>query len=138
MTSEFAIAVHALVYLNHKAKLLTSEELAENICTNPVRVRKILAKLKKSELINTKEGIDGGYSFVLDANKVTLRQISQAVNARFVDTAWRSGDMSMDCLIASGMANIMDGIYDDLNEQCNDHLNKITINDIDKIIFKKE
>ncbi|MFR5902988.1 MAG: transcriptional regulator, partial [Neglectibacter timonensis] len=35
MTSEFTIAVHALVYLNHKAQLLSSEALAKNICTNP-------------------------------------------------------------------------------------------------------
>ena len=31
MTSEFAIAVHALVYLNHKQETLASEELAKNI-----------------------------------------------------------------------------------------------------------
>lgn len=35
MTSDYCVAVHALVYLNHKAKVLSSEELAENICTNP-------------------------------------------------------------------------------------------------------
>ena len=29
MTSEFTIAVHALVYLNHKAQLLSSEALAK-------------------------------------------------------------------------------------------------------------
>ena len=37
MTSDYCVAVHALVYLNHKAKVLSSEELAENICTNPAR-----------------------------------------------------------------------------------------------------
>ena len=47
MTSDYCVAVHALVYLNHKAKVLSSEELAENICTNPARVRKVMAKLKK-------------------------------------------------------------------------------------------
>ena len=46
MTSEFAIAVHALVYLNHKGETVSSEALAENICTNPARVRKVMAKLK--------------------------------------------------------------------------------------------
>lgn len=48
MTSEFAIAVHALVYLNHKGETVSSEALAENICTNPARVRKVMAKLKKA------------------------------------------------------------------------------------------
>ena len=29
MTSDYCVAVHALGYLNHKAKVLSSEELAE-------------------------------------------------------------------------------------------------------------
>ena len=35
MDSSFNVAVHALVYLHHKDCLLSSEALAENICTNP-------------------------------------------------------------------------------------------------------
>ena len=48
MTSEFSIAVHALVFLNHKGTVYSSEGLAENICTNAARIRKIMVKLKKS------------------------------------------------------------------------------------------
>ena len=61
MTSEFSIAAHALVYLYHKDTTLSSEQLAENICTNPARVRKVMAQLKRAGLVATKEGIDGGY-----------------------------------------------------------------------------
>ena len=60
MTSEFAIGVHALVYLNHKNETLSSELLAENICTNPARIRKVMAKLKTGGLIVTQEGLKGG------------------------------------------------------------------------------
>ena len=42
--------------------------LAENICTNPSRVRRVLAKLKKAGLVQTKEGRqDGGYGTAVDA-----------------------------------------------------------------------
>lgn len=40
MTSEFNVAVHALVYLSHRGGTLSSEELAQNICTNAARVPK--------------------------------------------------------------------------------------------------
>ena len=56
MNSDFCVAVHGMVYLNHKNCQLSSEELAENICTNPARVRKVMAKLKKKNLVQTKEG----------------------------------------------------------------------------------
>ena len=45
MPSEFIIAVHAMAYLRKHPRLISSEELAENICVNPVRVRKVMAKL---------------------------------------------------------------------------------------------
>ena len=135
MTSEFAIAVHALVYLRHKDTVVSSEELAENICTNPARVRKVMAKLKKAGFVKTKEGSEGGYLFDQDADRVTLDQIAQALEIRFVDTAWKSGDTDMKCLVASGMAGLMDEIFDDLNEQCRKRLKEITISTLDHRIF---
>ena len=135
MTSDYCVAVHALVYLNHKAKVLSSEELAENICTNPARVRKVMAKLKKAGFVKTMEGSEGGYLFDQDADRVTLDQIAQALEIRFVDTAWKSGDTDMKCLVASGMAGLMDEIFDDLNEQCRKRLKEITIGTLDHRIF---
>ena len=135
MTSDYCVAVHALVYLNHKAKVLSSEELAENICTNPARVRKVMAKLKKAGFVKTKEGSEGGYLFNQDPQKVTLDQVAQALEIRFVDTAWKSGDTDMKCLVASGMAALMDEVFDDLNEQCRKRLKEITIGTLDQRIF---
>lgn len=91
MTSEFGIAVHALVYLNHKARTLSSEELAENICTNPARVRKIMALLKRAGLIETKEGAEGGYLFCRKAEEVTLSEVGKALGTAFVSVSWKAG-----------------------------------------------
>lgn len=135
MTGEFAMAVHALVYLDHKQTTLSSEELAENICTNPARVRKVMALLKKDGLVSTREGGAGGYAFLLDPAAVTLKRVADAVSARFVSAAWRSGDTDMECLVASGMADIMDGVYGELDALCRARLNHMTIQDIEQIIF---
>ena len=43
MNSAFCVAVHALICLNRRQEQLSSEELARSICTNPARVRKIMA-----------------------------------------------------------------------------------------------
>ena len=61
MNSDFIVAVHALVYLNHKADIVSSEALAKNICTNAARVRKVMAPLKRAGLVTTREGNVGGY-----------------------------------------------------------------------------
>lgn len=135
MTSEFAIAVHALVFLNHKAATLSSEALAENVCTNPARIRKVMAKLKAAGLVKTREGAEGGYRFALDPAAVTLRQVDEAVGGKLVSAAWRSGNRELDCLIASGMADIMEGIYAELDALCRQRLEQITLADIDRQIF---
>lgn len=136
MTGEFSLAVHALVFLNHKKCTLSSDALAENICTNPSRVRKIMACLKQHGLVETHEGRqNGGYQFVLNADELTLAEVARAVDACFVSSTWRPGSSEMECLVASGMGNIMDGIYNELDALCFERLSHITIADIDKKIF---
>ena len=135
MTGDFGVGVHALVYLNHKNCYLSSEQLAENICTNPARVRKIMALLRQAGLVETKEGGGGGYFFALQPQHVTLRQVAEAVNCCFASVSKTSGSIDMECQIASGMGSIMEEIYHNLNEECYKQLEHITIKDIDTRIF---
>lgn len=135
MTSEFAVAVHALVYLNHRKETLASDTLAENVCTNPARIRKVMAKLKKKNLIATKEGQSGGYHMCMDAGDINLAMVYDALEAEAVSTSWKPGDTDMNCMIASGMAAIMDGIYGEMNELCRKHLEGISIKTIEEKIF---
>lgn len=135
MTSEFTVAVHALVFLNHRQDIQSSESVAKNVCTNPARIRKVLSRLKKAGLVDTKEGIDGGYHFSGDPASVTLRMVADALEVSFVSASWKTGDPHMNCLIASGMERVMSGIYQELDEGCRDRLGRITIADIDRQLF---
>ena len=136
MDSSFNLAVHALVCLSHSGRSLSSEALAENICTNPTRVRRVMAGLKKAAFVETREGSDGGYRLCADPAGLTLRQVAEAVNARFVDCAWRSGDSDRECAICSGMAGVMDALYRQMNEECAAYLSHITITDIETQLFE--
>ena len=138
MDSSFNLAVHALVCLSHSGHSLSSEALAENICTNPTRVRRVMAGLKKAEVVETREGLDGGYRLCVDPASLSLRQVAEAVNARFVDCAWRSGDINRECAICAGMAGVMDALYREMNEVCADYLSHITILNIETQLFEAE
>ena len=135
MNSEFCIAVHALVFLSRRACVLSSAELAENICTNPARVRKIMVKLKKAGLVSTREGIDGGYHLEARPKDISLYKICEALDFKFISSSWKSGDTSMDCLISSGMGDVFDNIYADLDSLCKERLKHISIDNIDNEIF---
>lgn len=135
MNSDFNVAVHALVYLDHKNTQLSSEELSENICTNPTRVRKVLGKLKQAGLVRTREGINGGYLLAKPAKEISLRDIREITDTTFVKAGWRSGDPDMECLVASGIADVMDGIYAELDQLCATRLSTVSILDIEQRIF---
>ena len=130
MTSEFTIAVHALVFLNHKGTVFSSEGLAANVCTNAARIRKVMAKLKKADLVKTKEGV-----VHRDSRDVNLSMVAEALDTPFVAASWKSGNPHMACLISSGMAGIMDELYGELNQCCQAYLEKVTIADLDSRIF---
>ena len=138
LDGSFNLAVHALVCLSHSGRSLSSETLAENICTNPARVRRVMAGLKKANFVETREGLDGGYRLTADPMSLTLRQVAEAVGARFVDCAWRSGDIDRSCAICSGMAGVMDALYRQMNEQCAAYLSRITITDIETRLFTQK
>ena len=138
MTAEFPLAVHGLVYLFHKQCVTSSAELAENICTNPARVRKVMSKLHKAGLIQSLQGQGSGYCALPGSEALTLDTVLDALEETPVPMSWRSGDMDRDCLVSSGMGGIMDGIYAALNEGCRKQLSAITIGSINDLIFKKE
>lgn len=136
MNSDFVLAVHALVYLNHKKTELSSGALAENICTNPVRVRRVMSKLHKAALVETGGG-RSGYSFTLKPEDVDLNMVARALDATFVSTDWHSGDEHMECRVASGMAGIADELYEHMDGLCKEYLDTVHISDIDHKLFGK-
>lgn len=135
MTSEFSLAIHALVVLSLRGGTVSSELLAKSICTNPARVRRVLAKLKKAGLVETKEGVDGGYQLIVPPEQVSLAQVARGLDAQFVRTTWRSGEQDMDCLVASGMASVLDNLYAHLNALCYAGVEKLTVADIERQII---
>jgi len=137
LNGEFSVAVHALVILDRRSGVVTSDELAGNICTNPARVRKVMARLVRAGLAESSEGRGSGYA-APGAGAVTLLQVLDAVGARAVDVAWRTGDMDRDCLISSGMGGAMDALCEELNALCRERLSGITIERVgDRLLREK-
>lgn len=138
MTAQFPTAVHALVYLLHKGTLVSSTELADNICTNAARVRKIMAQLHHAGLVNATEGRSSGYTIIPQGALITLTDVAHALEEVPVSVSWRSGDIDRNCQVSSGMAAEMDQVYDTLNVLCFTGMKQITIGTICDHIFQKK
>ena len=134
MTGEFNLAVHALVFLHRMQQTVCSDTLARSTCTNPARVRKVMSRLKAAGLIGAKEGPEGGYYLVRKAQDITLDMLLDALHIRLVTPTWHSAEADLQCVIASGMAGVMDDLLDMLNNSCRERLGRISILEVDSKI----
>lgn len=130
MTSDFSIAVHALVYLGKNQDLISSDELAKHICTHPVRVRRVMIKLREAGLIKAKAGVDGGYRLDKEADDITLCEIAKSVSNDYIHVTWHNGEDGREAIKDSKVEQAIDSIFVDLNEACDNLLKDKTIEDI--------
>ncbi|XEC95287.1 Rrf2 family transcriptional regulator [Paenibacillus tarimensis] len=131
MNSEFTIAVHSLVYLAYlPERMASSEQLADNIQTNPARIRKVMGFLRRSGFVETREGTRGGYRLTIDPKSVTLGEIYRVMAQGTLTPSWCSGNPEMECLIGSNMQEVMNGIFCSAEKQLEAYFSQITISDV--------
>ena len=68
---------------------------------------------------------------------MTLGDIGEALDVRFADFTWRSGDREKPCLIASGMPDFMDSLYEELNRRCKAYLDTVSIDDVERRLINR-
>ncbi|WP_276353435.1 RrF2 family transcriptional regulator [Cohnella caldifontis] len=128
MNSDFVIAVHSLVLLAHLPEgMATSDEIAENVCTNPVRVRKVMSCLRKNGFLDTREGSGGGYKLCRAPEEITLADVYRSLAAGSLAPNWCSGDPKKDCVVSSNMAEVMAGVFCEADRQLEAYFERITI-----------
>ena len=119
MTSlKFGIAVRDGISVPHKGDMVSSEVLAENICTNPARVRKVMAQLKRAGWWKRTGRRCGGLPLCgLSGYRDPVRHCAGGrCCVRFGIVAQRRWNKP--CLWASGMGALMDEVYTGLDALC--------------------
>ncbi|MEJ8305630.1 Rrf2 family transcriptional regulator [Saccharibacillus sacchari] len=140
MNSEFPTAVHLLVYLAHSLyKTANSEELAENIGTNPARVRKAMGCLREKGWVGTREGVGGGYFLKVEPAAIRLADVYRAACCGGLRPKKGTGSTSSDCKISSGISGAMDHYFDEAERRYLDYFDGVTVQDVlNRIVSDKE
>lgn len=128
VNSDFTIAVHSLVYLAYLPDhMASSESIAENVCTNSARIRKMMSSLRKKGFVKTKEGVGGGYILDCNPEEVSLADIYIAVSHGTLKPKWCTGDPEKKCVISSNTQVVMDQIFDEAELYFEKYLEDITL-----------
>lgn len=75
----FHVALRTLVLLASSECMLKSHYIAEQLGEDPTFVRKILAKLAKSEYVKSHGGRYGGYSINSSPDEITIKDVYRAL-----------------------------------------------------------
>lgn len=77
--------VSFVTYVDRGNKLVTSDEIAGLLGTNPVVIRRLLKQLGNAELVTSTRGKTGGYQLAKAATTISLLDIFLAVEGDRVD-----------------------------------------------------
>ena len=130
MDTKFSVAVHVLIMISESPAPINSEQMAESVGTNSSYIRKVLALLKKAEIVDGRRGISG-YSMTAAPEQLTLLQVYQAVTEEqklhLLDIHQNPDDR---CIVGRHIKPVLTGMFEDIEEDFAHSLAGKTLADI--------
>ena len=132
MNSELAIALHIVGFLTARnGEPLTSDVLAKTYGTSPVVVRRVLAKLNRADLVESRRGFNGGSVLTRKPATINLRQVFEAISDNQELLRRHPGTESG---VAKVLAEYINHIYDEAEEALMKKLEMVTVKQMDAAV----
>ncbi len=96
--TEYALMSARYMALNENGKYVTAREIASSYNLSYELVAKVLQSMAKNKLIQSYQGINGGYSLSKSAEQITLADIIKAIEPSYeITECLRNGFNSNSC-----------------------------------------
>ncbi|HEX4715696.1 MAG TPA: Rrf2 family transcriptional regulator [Ktedonobacteraceae bacterium] len=109
----FPMAVQALVAIAGTEGHCSSAAMAQDLNAHAVFVRRVLAQLARANIVQAREGRDGGYRLAHSADQITLAEVYQAVKV---------ADAAEDTACSVGVNARVRGVLDEIEAEAEQHL----------------
>ncbi len=107
----FAFAVHVLSALAlHPEAMMTSDELAHSVNTNPVVIRRLLCELSAASLVETQRGPHGGARLARPAAEISLAQIYRGAVGEIQAFGEHPNEPAQCCPIGRGIKRALETV----------------------------
>ena len=126
--SEYALVMLAELVDRGKGKRLNLSEMAEMGLPRAFMAQ-VAKELVEEDILSSKEGRDGGYSLVYDAEEVNLKEVLEMVEGE-------TGPVG--CVVKGGVCPMADGcghqgVMEELNEKIERVLEEYTLADLSRL-----
>lgn len=128
-SSWFAVAVHAMALLSQSSEGYSSAYIAASVNTNPAFLRRVLAVLGRANLVEAREGRDGGYRLTRPAGQISLAEVYR-VTSRDDTLLERPSDTNPLCPIGSGIPAAFSEVVDAVEQSVERELGRYSVADL--------
>ncbi|MFT3795624.1 Rrf2 family transcriptional regulator [Flavobacterium sp.] len=127
ISGKFAITLHILTLLSkHPDEYLSSEFISSSLNMNPVLVRKEIANLKKNNIVESKEGKNGGTRLVRASADITLDDVFK-MTFENVTLGYSKNIPNQNCPVGKQINQKLGNLYEDMNLKISKQLKDISL-----------
>lgn len=108
---------------------MTSEFIALSIGTNAVVVRRQLALLRESKLVDSKGARGGGWELARNPARITLRQVREALGEE-ASFRMHKNEPHPKCIVGQNVRVVLEDVYEDAERAVMDRLDDWTVADM--------
>ena len=127
-SSKFTVAIHICLFLKFKDQdLVSSQQIAESVNTNPVVIRRMIGCLRENGIVGSVAGSKGGFFLKRPAEKITLWEIYNCVKDNDLFNKPKSNP---DCVVSSNLSQLVEEAYHSAENSMQPVLEKTTIDQL--------
>ena len=131
--SRLTIAVHALAWLalaqRRGRDVLTSDQVAASVNTNPVILRRSLGDLRRTGLVRVRHGAGAGWSLARPPEQITLLEVYAAVEREPLFGLHHT-EPNLECPVGFGIRPTLSTVYGEVELALRRQLERTTIADV--------
>ena len=131
--SRMTVAVHALAWMalaqRRGQEVLTSDQVAASVNTNPVIIRRSLGDLGRAGLVHVRHGAGAGWSLARAPEEITLLEVYDAVGQEPLFGMHRT-EPNLECPVGRGIRPALGQVYDGVEQAVRHELGEVSVADV--------
>lgn len=128
LSSKLSVGIHILTIFGLKpGEPLTSEFIACSVNTNPVVIRRLLGSLRAAGIVESRTGVGGGWSLLVDPERITLLDIFRAVEPHNEIFALHHGEPNPECPCGLHIQGVLSEVYEKVQDGMARQLADVTV-----------
>jgi len=130
--SRFTVALHILTWMAlvaRRREIVTSDQIAASVNTNPVFIRRILGLLEKAHLVIVQHGTGAGWRMARTPEAISLLDVYRAVEQASLFELHHS-QPNQACPVGRGIQPALKGFYEDAESALKQQFAQATVADV--------